>query len=57
LPTEVTLGDGSWTRAARREPNGGEAVSNLNDVLAARRMKTSTMYWRKFINDVLSDRT
>jgi hypothetical protein len=31
-----------------------EAVSNLNDVLAVRRAKSSTMWWRKSINDVLS---
>jgi hypothetical protein len=31
-----------------------DAVSNLNDVLAVRRAKNSTMEWRKSINDVLS---
>jgi hypothetical protein len=34
----------------------GKTDSNLNDVLSARRAKTSTMYCRKIINDVLSVR-
>lgn len=34
---------GSLARAAGRARNGGETVSDLNDVLAVRRIKTSTM--------------
>jgi hypothetical protein len=56
LPTEVTLADGSDASAAGRARNGGETVSDLNDVLAVRGKRISTMSWRKIVNDVLSDR-
>jgi hypothetical protein len=57
LPTEFTLANSSWATAVGRARNGREAVSDLNDVLAVRRIKTSTMLWRKIINDVLSVRS
>jgi len=57
LPTEVTVADGSGASAAGAARSGKETVSDLNDVLAVRRINTSTMSWRKIVNDVRSARS
>lgn len=57
MPTEVTLLKGSCAQAVPEARNDGATAKNLHDVLAVGRMKTSTMWWRKIINDVLSVRT